>query len=47
MSFIKKNREQKDKTGPDWVMGTSGKEEDTRKVGRRVKMAGIFSTHCR
>jgi hypothetical protein len=45
MSFFNKNRDQEGKTGPVWGVGSSGKEEDIRKVCRRVNVVEIFSTH--
>jgi hypothetical protein len=43
--FFSKSREQEDKTGPVWEVGTSGRGEDIRKGCRRVNMVGIFCTH--
>jgi hypothetical protein len=43
--FIFKNRDQEDKTGPVWGVGTSAKREDRRKGHRRLNMVEILYTH--
>jgi hypothetical protein len=43
--FFYKNREQEGKTSPVSWLGTTGREEDIRKEGRRVNMVEIFCTH--